>query len=224
MISINYPRTPSSLLKKVCFGGWYSPNHFILVHKIKTFLKNLFIASPFWMYRSPRRQAERETAFSFVKKGPFWKHLSEAGIIKCFPPSLCCSQSRQGEASLPCEQGLQNSPFIIKAAELADANRLPPFLLNCKINFRGWGHHFCIGKSYISQLYALVAKCFLPRMGHNSRGVPPYSAFPFFFCCRLQLHVLDSLWFHKLTSAGGTAPLQRLISSLKLLGNSTLPA
>lgn len=29
---------------------------------------------------------------------------------------------------------------------------------------------------------------------------------------------------HKLTSAGGTAPLQRLISSLKLLGNSTLPA
>lgn len=110
------------------------PNHFILIYKNK--IKKSYVLPPHSEFTaSPRRQGEGEIAFSFEKKCPSWKHLLVAGVIQCFPPSLCCSQPRQGEASLLCEQGFQNSPFIIKAAKLADANRLPPFILNCKINF-----------------------------------------------------------------------------------------
>lgn len=162
--------------------------------KIKNFLNPIYCLSILNLNHLQEGRLRERMPPAVWKKCLFWKHPSVARIIQCFPPSLHCSQPRQGEASLPCEQGLQNSPFIIKAAKPADANRLPPFILNCKINFRGWGHPFCTGKSYISQLYALVAKRFLPRMGHNSRGVPPYSAFTI-FGCRLQLHILDSSGF-----------------------------
>lgn len=49
---------------------------------------------------SPRRQAEGETAFSFVKKCPFWKHLSVAGIIQCFPPRLLPTKAGRSKPAL----------------------------------------------------------------------------------------------------------------------------
>lgn len=126
--------TQKSLLWRMIFSNQTISFLYIKI-KLK---KNSYVLPPHSEFiASPRRQAEGETAFSFEKKCPLWKHLLVAGVIQCFPPSLCCSQPRQGEASLLCEQGFQNSPFIIKAAKLADANRLPPFILNCKINFGG---------------------------------------------------------------------------------------
>lgn len=67
-----------------------------------------------------------------------------------------------------------------------------------------------------------MAEHLLPSVESNSHGIPPYSGFTFFAVGSIA-H-LGFFRIHKLTSAGGTAPLQRLISSPKLLGNGTLPA
>lgn len=61
-----------------------------------------------------------------------------------------------------------------------------------------------------------MAEHLLPRMESNIHRVvlPPYSCSAFFAVAHLGL-----FRFHKLTSPGSTARLQRLISSPKLLGN-----
>lgn len=162
MISINYPSISPSLLKKVCFGGQCSPiepfdcgtwggkkknnpTSCLPILYLKHLQERRLRAPAPWKGilclhvrrgLSPQGAANpggMESPLGAALGG--WDHSAQPSQPVLLPR---CPQPRPGEGShLPCQQGLPNSPFIIKAAKAAEANRLPPFILNCKINFRG---------------------------------------------------------------------------------------
>lgn len=111
-----------------------------------------------------------------------WNHSALSSQPASLPK---CPRPRRGEGSrLPCERELPNSPFITEAAKAAEANRLPPLILNCKINFK---------RLRSSLLYWQILNFMLQWPWRATAvGSLLIQASLFFWC---QSHILDSSGF-----------------------------